>query len=238
MSERKILVIVEGAKTDFNLMKRLLKIYGISDNHQIVSYDTNIYTLYNQLPENEEEYEDIDLQQILKEREKDERKIALLNERYTDILLIFDLDPQAPDFSPDKIRKMANYFTESTNMGKLYLNYPMVESFYHMKNIPDDDYKNYIVPLEILRKRQYKQLVHGLCRNGDYNKFAVSKEECNIVIKQNIEKARMLTQKDEDIPDGIDVLDEQLSLLKNENAVSVLCTCVFYIAEYNPGMID
>ena len=48
----------------------------------------------------------------------------------------------------------------------------------------------------------------------------------------------MLTQKDEDIPDGIDVLDEQLSLLKNENAVSVLCTCVFYIAEYNPGMID
>ena len=71
MSERKILVIVEGAKTDFNLMKRLLKIYGISDNHQIVSYDTNIYTLYNQLPENEEEYEDIDLQQILKEREKD-----------------------------------------------------------------------------------------------------------------------------------------------------------------------
>ena len=130
MSERKILVIVEGAKTDFNLMKRLLKIYGISDNHQIVSYDTNIYTLYNQLPENEEEYEDIDLQQILKEREKDERKIALLNERYTDILLIFDLDPQAPDFSPDKIRKMANYFTESTNMGKLYLNYPMVESFY------------------------------------------------------------------------------------------------------------
>ena len=141
MSERKILVIVEGAKTDFNLMKRLLKIYGISDNHQIVSYDTNIYTLYNQLPENEEEYEDIDLQQILKEREKDERKIALLNERYTDILLIFDLDPQAPDFSPDKIRKMANYFTESTNMGKLYLNYPMVESFYHMKNIPESLFK-------------------------------------------------------------------------------------------------
>lgn len=238
MSERKILVIVEGAKTDFNLMKRIFKIYGISDDHQVISYDTNIYTLYNQLPDDEEEYEDIDLQQLLKEREKDEKKLSLLNERYTDILLIFDLDPQAPDFSPDKIRKMANYFTESTNMGKLYLNYPMVEAFYNMKNIPDNDYPNYVLSLGLLRNRKYKQLVHELCRNGDYSKFAVNKAECNIVIKQNLEKAKMLTQKDENIPDGIDILDKQLSLLKNDNAVSVLCTCIFYIAEYNPGMID
>lgn len=120
MGKSKILVIVEGAKTDFNLMKRLLSVYGISETHQIVSYNTNIYTLYSQLPDSYDEYDDIDLLQLLKEREKDESKRTLLNERYSDILLVFDLDPQAPDFAPEKVIKMTKYFTESTNMGKLY----------------------------------------------------------------------------------------------------------------------
>ncbi|MBP1592441.1 MAG: hypothetical protein ILP22_10405 [Oscillospiraceae bacterium] len=41
----KILMLVEDAKTDVRLMKHLLSIYGISSNHEIVSYNTNIYTL-------------------------------------------------------------------------------------------------------------------------------------------------------------------------------------------------
>lgn len=233
MAKRKILVIVEGAKTDFNLMKRLLSIYGISDVHHIVSYNTNIYTLYNQLPDDYEEYDDIDLLQLLKEREQDESKRALLNQRYTDVLLVFDLDPQAPDFAPEKIIKMANYFTESTNMGKLYLNYPMVESFYHMSNIPDEKYSEYMVTLEDLKNRKYKQIVHNICRDGDYTKFASSREECGIVIRQNLDKAISMINSNEDFPNSIDILYKQLELLKSENVISVLCTCVFHIAEFN-----
>ena len=45
----KILMPVEGEKTDVVLMKHLLDIYGISDRHQIVSYNTNIYVLYNRM---------------------------------------------------------------------------------------------------------------------------------------------------------------------------------------------
>lgn len=157
MGKSKILVIVEGAKTDVNLMKRLLNIYGISETHKIISYNTNIYTLYNQLPDDYDEYEDFDLLQLLKERESDQSKLDLLNERYSDILLIFDLDPQDPQFKPEKIIKMANYFTESTNMGKLYLNYPMVEAFYHMESILDENFNKYIVTLDDLKDKKYKQ---------------------------------------------------------------------------------
>lgn len=237
MANSKILVIVEGAKTDFNLMNRLLNVYGISETHQVVSYNTNIYTLYNQLPDDYDEYDNIDLLQLLKERERDESKLALLNERYTDILLIFDLDPQAPDFAPEKIIKMASYFTESTNMGKLYLNYPMVESFYHMSNIPDEKYNEYIVTLDDLKSKKYKQMVHNICRNGDYAKFASSKEECGIVIKQNLEKALSMINSNEDLPNSIEILNKQLELLENQKLISVLCTCVFYIVEYNSNLI-
>ena len=237
MGKSKILVIVEGAKTDFNLMTRLLSVYGISETHQIVSYNTNIYTLYNQLPDSYDEYDNIDLLQILKEREKDESKRALLNERYSDILLIFDLDPQAPDFATEKVIKMTSYFTESTNMGKLYLNYPMVESFYHMSDIPDEKYNEYVVALDDLKNKKYKQIVHNICRNGDYAKFASDKKECSIVIKQNLEKAKLMINNDENMPNSIDILNKQLDLLSSKKIISVLCTCVFYIAEYNSDLV-
>ena len=47
---------------------------------------------------------------------------------------------------------MAEYFTESSDMGKLYINYPMVEAFYHMKSIPDNDFDTYTSSMEELKK--------------------------------------------------------------------------------------
>ena len=43
------------------------------------------------------------------------------------------------------------YFVESTDMGKLYLNYPMIEAFYHMSNIPDPEYNGRVATLAELR---------------------------------------------------------------------------------------
>lgn len=239
----KILVLVEGSKTDYKLMNKLLSIYGIDSSHQIVSYNTNIYTLYNAMFRDKDP-SSLDLLQVLREREPDAEKKELFNQAYSDILLIFDLEPHAPDFTPEKICEMALYFTESTDMGKLYLNYPMVESFYHMKDIPDPEYNTYIATLEELRNSQYKERVNTENRNHDQRKFAVNKEECNTVIRQNIEKAYWLsTGKIPDalaaanVPDGIQILQEQLKKLSTENAVSVLCTCVFHIIDYNPRLL-
>lgn len=43
-AKAKILVLVEGAKTDVKLLKHLLSVYGIDQSHQIISYNTNIYS--------------------------------------------------------------------------------------------------------------------------------------------------------------------------------------------------
>lgn len=48
-NKAKIPVLVEGEKTDVRLMERLFNIYGIEKSHRIVSYNTNIYTLYNEM---------------------------------------------------------------------------------------------------------------------------------------------------------------------------------------------
>jgi len=213
-SKRKILVLVEGARTDARLMKHLLVIYNIDVKYEIVSYGTNIYTLYGEMFD-ENDPSTIDLLQLLKEREPDPVKKLIFDDAYSDILLIFDFEPHANDFSPDKIRRMAEYFVESSDMGKLYLNYPMVEAFYHMLTIPDEQYNNRFVTLEELRAGSYKMRVHRENRNHDYTKFAINRSECNIVIQQNIDKARNLTQEESisDIPNQVQILTAQLTYL-------------------------
>lgn len=234
----KILILVEGAKTDLRLMKKILTLYGIHDRHEIVSYNTSIYDLYQKMFY-ENEPGALDLLQVLKEHEKDETKKALFNQHYSDIILIFDLDPQSPDYAPDIITQMAGYFTESSDTGKLYLNYPMVESFYHMKSIPDPDYMNYTVSMEELISHTYKSRVKQTCRIP-YKDFAATKETCNWVISQNLEKAKMLLHQPENyLPiDTRKLLSAQLSLLQQRNLLYVLCTCIFYILDYNPLLVQ
>ena len=235
----KILVIVEGEKTDVKLMRKLFDIYGISENHQIVSYNTNIYRLYQEMFKDGDP-ESIDLLQLLKEKESDEQRKQIFDERYSDILLIFDLDPQDPLYNREKISEMLEYFNESSDMGKLYINYPMIEAFYHMKDIPDDDYHSYAVSMDELKEKNYKKRVNLENRNHDYTKFAINRAECNIVIKQNIEKANMLIGKQSDRDahnDDLKVLSRQLIELERNKRIYILCTCAFYIADYNPMFI-
>ncbi len=240
-NKSKILVLVEGAKTDVRLMNHLLKIYGISTNHTIVSYNTNIYTLYNEMFRDNAP-EEIDLLQMLKEREHDPEKKLIFDVHYSDMLLIFDLDPHAPDFSADKIRRMSEFFVESSDMGKLYINYPMVEAFYHMSNIPDSGYNSRYAAMAELTAGEYKQRVNRENRNHNYSKFAISKCECDTVIRQNIEKGFLITGNNAEhelpLPDPVKILNVQLNTIEREQRMLVLCTCAFYIVEYNPKLIE
>lgn len=238
--KRKILVLVEGEKTDATLMEHLLSIYNIDAKYEIVPYRTNIYTLYNEMF-SENDPSSFDLLQILKEREPNQSRKSMFDDFYSDILLIFDLEPQAPDFAPDKIQRMAEYFVESSDMGKLYLNYPMVEAFYHMSSIPDLQFNTYYATLQELEMHEYKARVNRENRNHDYRKFAVTKEECNVVIRQHISKAQKLSSNEpcnSQIPEQIKILVTQLKLLCNEKKIAVLSTCSFFIPEYNPKLIN
>ena len=237
--KRKILVLVEGAKTDVALMERLLSVYQIDIKYKIVSYCTNIYTLYHEMFEDNDPA-DMDLLQLLKSREPDPVKKALFDEFYSDILLIFDLDPHDPGFAPEKISRMARYFVESSDMGKLYINYPMVEAFYHMASIPDPNFDSYYATLDELIAGEYKARVNRENRNHDYRKFAATKEECNIVIKQNTNKAWRLVGGDSGVdllPTQIGMLAAQLNFIQKDRRVAVLSTCAFFIPEYNSELI-
>lgn len=246
--KKKILILVEGEKTDVALMQKLLSIYDISSKYEIVSYGTNIYVLYQEMfRDGVDGFENIDLLQVLKSREKDPLRKKIFDDKYTDILLIFDLDPQDPQFDAKHIQLMQDFFVESSDMGKLYLNYPMVEAFYHLSAIPDKDFlerKAYTIEL---REKAYKARVQKESKGNDYRKFAINKEQCSTVILQHLAKAlfivtekvvnwEIVLQALRSVELGI-ILDRQLYFLKNEGFVYVLSTCIFYIIDYNPRLL-
>lgn len=149
--------------------------------------------------------------------------------------MIFDLDPQDGEFSAEKIMEMQQYFCESSDMGKLYLNYPMVEAFYHMSSIPDENYLQRRATLFELKSGSYKARVNLENRNRNYTKFAVDKSECNIVIRQNLEKGCILAERKS--PDLDYILKKQLFTIEEYQELYVLCTCVYYIYDFNPNLI-
>ncbi|MFI3326975.1 MAG: hypothetical protein R3Y35_12525 [Clostridia bacterium] len=232
MTSRNILVLVEGAKTDVRLVKKLLRIYDLDSTFEIISYNTNIYTLYNKMFKHRD-IETLDLLQTLKEYDKSGSDI--FNKKYSDILLIFDLDPHDPLFEFEKIIEMTEYFNESTDNGKLYLNYPMVESFSHRYDEDDIEFMDRTVNINDLMN--YKEIVNSFI--GDPNKLGKTKDNMSKIILQNLEKANNIIQTTDFTyyPEFSKILDVQLDKIALDNELFVLCTCIFFIADYDKNLL-
>jgi len=244
MSKREILVLVEGQVTDVKLMERLLTAYGIYEEHQIVYYGTDVYSLYDALFRNKEGLAVLDLPLHLRSRESDPDKKEILSKCFSRILLVFDLDPQSTHFLPERAKAMAEYFNDSTDVGLLYLNYPMIEAFFHIKSIPDPDYIEYTASLsELKRKKEtYKDRVSKESCIIDRRGVFQNRNTCNTIIRHNLEKAWQITGETPSVmlpmPSQDRILQKQLETVYADAKVGILCTCCLYIVDYNPNLIQ
>lgn len=200
MTSRKILVISEGSD-DKKFLKKLFEKYS-NDTYQIFVYETDIYQFY-------EKYEET--MSSLSDEERTAPNILLssnigklpspfdknkLKANYSDILLVFDFDPQATQFSSDKILTLMNHFNDSTEYGRLYINYPMLESFRHIDKQAvkscsyDTDFFNRQFNVSELGAHQYKGMINSSwCR---YWK-TWSQEKWDCVIAHHLKKLSILT---------------------------------------------
>lgn len=170
------LLIVEGKHEKDELFLLLFKCFpelNININ-DIWVYGTNIYMLYDDIVREygndwANEDLDIDLPFVISKKEQSE-KLCYRND-FTNILLVFDYERHDPKFSEEKITEMQRCFVNSTDMGKLYLNYPMVESYLHLKSIPDEDYSNKKIPVSLQPGARYKSLVKKESVIASYTEF-------------------------------------------------------------------
>ena len=162
---RKTLLIVEGHHEKYELLSVLSRCFpelGIQPE-DIWIYGTNIYVLFGELVKAygaDWDEQDVDLPFVISAAQTpgDHR----YKRDYLNILLIFDYERQEPRFNADVIRRMQMYFNDPADVGKMYLNYPMLESYLHFQSFPDPDFRELKVPAFMQRGGEYKEKVQCL----------------------------------------------------------------------------
>lgn len=148
-----ILFVFEGDEREPRLYRTLERLYFPKVNDNIIcSFGNNIYDLYNEL----KEYEDGgDIVSVMRERlaaRGDSILNGIRSSDISEIFLFFDYDFQHSHLSLEEINQrveeMLALFADETENGKLYINYPMIESIRYTKELPDNDYANYVVSRE------------------------------------------------------------------------------------------
>lgn len=232
-----ILFICEGEKSEKQFCNFIIDKYFIQNNKvkEFVSFGTNIYGLYDEMKRDN----GLDIVELVKERAKEQKKTSVyskLNEgHFSEVYLIFDFDFHAPQYSSDKIKEMVNFFNNETENGKLYINYPMLESFKHFRNIPDLNFNNYkVLENDCYTYKRYIGEISIIPHIND-----IDFEKLKIIIKQSLDKFALilgcevknynqylgkLTQ--------INLLKKQLDCLKNDSSIYVINTSLFWGIDY------
>ena len=146
-----ILFIFEGNKREPQLFDSIQRLFFPKDNDAILcSFGNNIYELYRQL---EELGGDGDVVSILREKyyNKEDNPFERItaSSDFSEIYLFFDYDFHNQNYPLSELNRqleeMLRLFDNETENGKLYINYPMVESIRYTKQLPDKDYWTYTV---------------------------------------------------------------------------------------------
>ncbi|MDO4161269.1 MAG: hypothetical protein Q4D41_12530 [Prevotellaceae bacterium] len=252
-----ILFLFEGKQREPALYQTIQRIFFPKENQHIVcSFGNNIYELYKEL----QEYDgDGDLVAVLmdKFRDKDDNPFKGIKTAsdFSEIYLFFDYDFHNRNLSLEEINRevseMLEMFSDESENGKLYINYPMVESIRYTKYLPDAEYYSYKVTRE-----QCRNFKHIASEFSDYNSFDYvqidprkkpTKEKLEqlrnnwqYLIEQNIVKAnfictgnRNIPDRKEDISQGI-IFKEQLIkyVLTDCCSVPVLCAFPLFLYDY------
>ena len=245
MSDKpRALLIVEGSneKTFFDCYKIAYKL-----DFEIVCFRTNIYSLFSEL----EEYGfNADIKKVLELRNPEYK--GILSQKFAYTYLVFDLDAHHPlkedtrslteifESNIQKAHKMAKVFTDETDptKGRLYINYPMFESFRACDSFEDENYRNENVTL--YEAAHFKQYVASK-KLSRVHMSSYTKENFSGLMKLNVFKLNQLAFAKWEPLDynaylKISPADTILSLEEDcicaEKNMSVLCTSLFLALDY------
>ena len=234
----RILFIVEGENDEVKFINQLFQKCNISQKYEIVPYKTNLHNLANLLLVNNKLDESLDIKNVLKEIAKDEKDKERLSQDFSDVILVFDFEPQQDVPRFELIRKLLKYFNNSTENGKLYINYPMMQSYRHFDKLPNKDFRDLKVVKE--EAKHYKELV------GNISKFKnVNHHSYPLFISiayHHLLKLNYIINGKYEMPEinfiynfsQLELFDIQCKLLFEEKYIYVINTFALFIVEYNP----
>lgn len=257
-----ILFVFEGDKREVNLFRTMEHVFFSPEKkgeHIVCSFGNNIYALYNEMADKSGNIYSQDIVALLKQRGKLEE--ASLTSDIAEIYLFFDFDihnkSKLENISHDemiiRLKKLLDYFNNETENGKLYINYPMIESIRYTKKLPDLNYSDHVISLS--QSIDFKKLADSFSyyKNLDFITFRFGskgditssslirepqiKQNWRYIIEQNICKANgicsgsyKLTWGSQDLPQQKILEGEKMYVANNK--ISVLNSFPLFLLEY------
>ncbi|MGL5278038.1 MAG: hypothetical protein ACRC8M_03000 [Cetobacterium sp.] len=228
----KILFIVEGEVTEHQVICSLNKVILKEIRaKEIVSYKTNIYKLYERMSSDK----DLKIVEILNDKEG----LDLNPDDYIAIYLFFDYDGHDSLADDKKIIEMLKYFNNETIEGKLYINYPMIESLKHIKTLDGDDLKD--ATYEIKKGSSYKDVVAKDGASRYQNITVYTFEIWQDIIKCHLKKLNYILNGKFEVQEQKDLLNinqEKIFAIQKEkyiegnSEVAVLSSIPIFVGEY------
>lgn len=270
-----ILFVFEGRKSEpkiFDTIKELF--FGNREESIVCCYESNIYSLYNTIKRDSIGFGtdindiSIDIVSILREKKSDaeDNPFANIDKSFVfeEIYLIFDYDFQEafnPIYKNDytdwrevlkqkniELTEMLSFFNDETSVGKLFVNYPMVDSLFFTKKLPDSNFATYTASIDICRQHKFKQRCDQFTDYKGYAKLLCDKNTPTDIIsnnwkllnEQNIKKANFICTGNNEMPAKKDdvaqnvIFQNQLEKYVNTNdcCVSILNAFPLFLYEY------
>ena len=238
--DKRILFIVEGEDDEVSFLSKLYSTCFRGNNYQIYSYQNNIHTIAQILNSEYPDYlnHEIDIRLLLRSKEKDEQKREILSRVYSDIYLVFDFEPHHDFPHFEMVRDMMDYFNDSTDRGKLFINYPMMQSYKHLGKLPDAGFENRSVTID--QARYYKKIVGDESEHTNLSLYTYP--VFTAIAVHHIQKANKLLTGNYCLPEveeylswkGADIYNIENELLNQHRIIQVLSTVIFLLVDYRP----
>ena len=247
--EPKALLITEGTKTEPRFFGRIEELFGLQLH--IVCMSANIFKLYNQM---EKAQFDCNVKDLLTEclpsnldPKTRQTYLEQLQDKYAYIYFVFDFDIQHHEEGQEtniekncqKIQRMLQELNDETDdtRGKLYINYPMMESYRDIDSFSDPAFAQSSVAVQQLT--HYKHLVsQKQMGNKDITRY--TKENFVDIFKLNFHKLETIHQtvlhdkkQYQTLTEGSNIYTKIKEKLDKESMVYILNTSIFFLGEFN-----
>lgn len=247
-SNNNTLIIVEG-ELEKEFFDRFSEVIKKDKNIEVIPFRNNIYKLYNKIKELGETTT-ID---VIKHCFKidDDIKQKINTTKFVSIYLIFDLDVQ-DGYIDEKEKnlniatKMLELFNDETGeYGKLFINYPMMESFKDFKFSNYETLNGKTIKAEYESLIHYKETVGKEGTTKDVNSYNLNDfyiinsahlMQANLLINNKFTKPTM--DEYENIIDINKIHEKQLCKISNENRMLILNTSSFIYSEFYPQTLQ
>lgn len=243
-----ILFVFEGNVAEPQIFESMNRLYFSQEEVKIVCCKHDLPTLYSRLVKY-----GYDLFRSLPLKENgiiipEGKRIDTL---FSQIFLFFDYDFQhhgGVDYVNNILDKMLDFFNDETENGKLYINYPMVESLKYTKQMPDNDFYHYIVTRENCVNHKFKSAAEAFAysKAKAYRFIDLSKTDENEVLGnwellklQNVKKANYIVNDIKDFPANKEMINQYLifdaqktKYVNRSESVAILNSFPIFIYDY------